>query len=247
MENPAITSAHLVVTKSKHRILESLEFAVGRGTLTGLIGPSGSGKTTLMRAIIGVQKYKGDLTILGKPAGHKELRKKIGYLPQGGAVYSDLTVVQNLRYFAKLVGADNKNVDEIIDTVHLTSQRKQVVSTLSGGQMARVSLAVALLGDPDILVLDEPTVGLDPVLRNDLWRLFEQLAKKGKTLLISSHVMDEAARCENLLLLRDGKLLWRNSQKKLLQLTKKKTVGDAFVAAITAAERAEKSKSGDKS
>lgn len=246
MEKTAITAAHLVVKKSNQRILQSLEFNVGKGTITGLIGPSGSGKTTLMRAIVGVQKYKGDLTVLGKPAGHKDLRKKIGYLPQSKAVYPDLTVVQNLKYFAKLVNADKDNIDEAIKAVHLEKQRNQVVSSLSGGQEARVSLAVALLGDPELLVLDEPTVGLDPVLRNDLWKLFAGLAKKGKTLLISSHVMDEAARCENLMLLREGKLLWRNSQKKLLQVTRKKTVDDAFVAAISAAERSEKAKAGGK-
>ena len=246
MEKPAITAAHLVVDKSKSRILDNLEFAVKKGSLTGLVGPSGSGKTTLMRSIIGVQKHRGDLMILGRAAGHKDLRKTIGYLPQGLAVYPDLTVLQNLRYFATLVGADKKNIDHIIDTVQLTKQRNQVASSLSGGQLARVSLAVALLGDPDLLVLDEPTVGLDPVLRNELWDLFTNLAKKGKTLLISSHVMDEAARCENLLLMRDGKLLWRNSLKKLLEVTKKRDVGDAFVAMIRAADRAEQKRNGGK-
>lgn len=244
MANIAISGKKLVVTKDKHRILNELDFTIKAGTVTGLIGPSGSGKTTLMRSIIGVQKYDGELTVLGKSAGHKGLRKSIGYVTQSPAVYPDLTVEQNLRYFATLVRTDKMDVKQVIDTVHLTNQRRQVAGSLSGGQMARVSLAVALLGRPELLVLDEPTVGLDPVLRNELWDLFTELASQGRTLLISSHVMDEAARCENLLLLRDGKLLWRDSLKKLLTATKQREVGDAFVTMIHAAERAEKMKGG---
>lgn len=244
MSYAAISAKGLIVNKDKQCILDQLDFIVKPGTVTGLIGPSGSGKTTLIRSIIGVQKYQGELQVLGKPAGHKGLRKSIGYVTQSPAVYLDLTVEQNLRYFATLVRSDKMDVKHIIDTVHLTNQRKQVVGSLSGGQMARVSLAVALLGRPELLVLDEPTVGLDPVLRNELWDLFTELADQGRTLLISSHVMDEAARCENLLLLRDGKLLWRDSLKKLLTATKKREVGDAFITMIHAAERAEKMKVG---
>jgi len=239
MSHAAISAKGLIVTKGKRRILDRLEFTVKPGTITGLVGPSGSGKTTLMRSIIGVQKYKGDLTVLGKPAGHKGLRKSIGYVTQSPAVYPDLTVEQNLAYFATLVRSDKLDVKRVIDAVHLTPQRKQIASSLSGGQLARVSLAVALLGRPELLVLDEPTVGLDPVLRNDLWELFAELASEGRTLLVSSHVMDEAVRCENLLLLRDGKLLWKDSKRKLLEVTHKRDVGDAFVTMIHAAERAE--------
>ena len=246
MANKAIEASKLVVRKQKTTILNELTFVVERGTVTGLIGPSGSGKTTLMRAIVGVQATKGDLAVLDKKAGHKELRRKIGYVTQSPAVYSDLTVRQNLRYFGTLVGASKHDIDTVIADVQLEKQSKQLVETLSGGQKARVSLAVALLGDPELLVLDEPTVGLDPVLRNELWDLFESLARQGKTLLVSSHVMDEAQRCKSLLLLRDGKLLWHDSLEKLLRATKKTNVGDAFVTMIHAAEKAEHMKEGTK-
>lgn len=235
MSETAIEASKLVVQKQKQPILKGLTFTVKKGTLTGLIGPSGSGKTTLMRTIIGVQKPSdGELTVLGKKAGDKELRKTIGYVTQSPAVYLDLTVRQNLHYFAKLVRADHKNVDKIIRQVQLKEQ--QLAASLSGGQLARVSLAVALLGDPELLILDEPTVGLDPVLRNELWELFEDIAASGKTLVISSHVMDEAERCDSLMLLRDGQLLWNDSKEKLLTHSKKQSVGDAFVAMIKEGE-----------
>ena len=233
----AIEASALQVKRGKVEILKSLTFTVEKGSVTGLIGPSGSGKTTLMRTIIGVQKSTGGkLRILGAPAGSRELRKKIGYVTQAPAVYTDLTVVQNLRYFATLVRADRKNVDETMSKVRLEKQRDQLAGSLSGGELARVSLAVALLGDPELLVLDEPTVGLDPVLRNQLWELFMDLAKQGKTLLVSSHVMDEAERCHSLMLLREGELLWNDSKEKLLHHSKRHNVGDAFVAMIEKAE-----------
>lgn len=242
MTQAAIQAEKLRVKKGKNVILDDLGFAVKKGSLTGLIGPSGSGKTTLMRTIIGVQKYEGGLDVLDEKAGHKLLRRKIGYVTQSPAVYLDLTVEQNLKYFGAIVGASAGQVDRVIGSVRLQSQRKQLVESLSGGQKARVSLAVALLGDPELLVLDEPTVGLDPVLRNELWDLFGELADQGKTLLISSHVMDEAERCNDLLLLRDGKLLWHDTLKKLLSATKKQSVGEAFVTMIHAAEKAEQLK-----
>lgn len=242
MTDFAINATSVSVKKAGKTILDPISFTINPGTITGLIGPSGSGKTTLMRTIVGVQKHSGDMLVLGKKAGDKTLRRKIGYVTQSPAVYPDLTVEQNLRYFGTLVGASAGKVDRTIGQVGLQKQQKQLVESLSGGQKARVSLAVALLGDPEILVLDEPTVGLDPVLRNELWDLFAELAQHGATLLISSHVMDEAERCKNLLLLRDGKLLWHDSLKKLLAATKKTSVGDAFVTMIHAAEKAEQLK-----
>lgn len=238
-ESAAIVAKNLSVQKGKKKILADLTFSVPRGTVTGLIGPSGSGKTTLMRSIVGVQRAGGELLVLGQKAGHKKLRRTIGYVTQSPAVYGDLTVVQNLLYFGALTGAKRKHVDETIQKVQLVPQRDQLVESLSGGQKARVSLAIALLGDPELYVLDEPTVGLDPVLRMELWDMFKELAKSGKTLLVSSHVMDEAERCKNLILLRDGKLLWHDTKHALLERTKKETVGDAFVTVIHAADKAE--------
>lgn len=228
----AIESANLVIKKGKTEILHNIDIMVESGTLVGLIGPSGSGKTTLMRSIVGVQKYDGQLTVLGKPAGDKSLRHRIGYVTQNPAVYGDLTVAQNLKYFASVVGADKNKVQSVVEKVQLSKHSDQLVDSLSGGQRARVSLAVALLGDPELLVLDEPTVGLDPVLRDELWSQFDSLVKSGKTLIISSHVMDEADRCDNILLMRDGRILWNDTRVKLLADTRAKDVNSAFIAKV---------------
>lgn len=233
----AIRAAELTVTKGKTNILKSLGLTVKRGSLTGLIGPSGSGKTTLMRAIIGVQQISGGvLEVLGRQAGNKGLRKRIGYVTQKPAVYPDLTVRQNLAYFATIAQANPKDIDAIIAQVQLDEQRDQLAQSLSGGQLARVSLAAALLGNPDLLVFDEPTVGLDPMLRNDLWELFKDMAQSGKTLLVSSHVMDEAERCDDVILLRDGMVLWNDSKATLLETTQQTSVGEAFEVMINQTE-----------
>jgi ABC-2 type transport system ATP-binding protein len=229
----SIQAQAMSVVKDHARILHELNFTVKSHSITGLIGPSGSGKTTLMRAIVGVQNVsEGDLMILGSKAGVKNLRRKIGYMAQTPAIYGDLTVLQNIKYFAKLINADNHLIAALISAVELTDHQHQLVDKLSGGQKTRVSLAIALLGNPEILILDEPTVGLDPVLRRDLWRLFKKLAMQGKTLIISSHVMDEAEKCDDLLLLRDGKLLWSGDKKALLDTVKESTVEDAFLHMI---------------
>lgn len=233
----SIEAKNLLVNVGHLPILNDLSFTIRPGSITGLIGPSGSGKTTLMRAIVGVQKYTGELHVFDGVAGSKELRSRIGYVTQTPAIYMDLTVLQNLRYFATLVRMQKAQIDIILNQVDLTAQKNQLASTLSGGQKARVSLAIALLGDPDLLVLDEPTVGLDPILRRSLWDLFASLAAQGKTLLISSHVMDEAERCSNLLLLRDGRLLWQDTRQSLLEKTKTSSVEDAFLG-IVAEEQA---------
>lgn len=234
---PVIVAKKLRIVKNKQTILRDLSFSVPSGIVAGLIGPSGSGKTTLMRAVVGVQAVDGSqLEVLGSRPSNSKLRSRIGYVSQSPSVYGDLTVEQNLQYFAVISGVSKSRVDQVIDTVRLTKQQKQVVDTLSGGQRARVSLAVALLGNPELLVLDEPTVGLDPILREELWGLFAQLAAGGKTLLISSHVMDEAARCDQLLLLRDGEVLWNDRKDLLLEQTKTLSVGEAFIAMIKKGE-----------
>jgi len=229
----SIEAKNLVVYKGHEAALNDVTFSVKPSSITGLIGPSGAGKTTLMRAIVGAQKItKGTLTIFGDAAGARCLRSKIGYVPQEPAVYDDLTVYQNLSYFGSVVGASKAQVVEVIKSVQLQPKKDALISHLSGGQRARVSLAIALLGNPQLLILDEPTVGLDPVLREELWQLFESLATKGKTLLISSHVMDEAERCQQIILLRESKLLWDGSKNDLLKQTGTKTVEAAFLDAI---------------
>jgi ABC-2 type transport system ATP-binding protein len=225
-----ITTRNLTVTRNHKKILSDITCGIPKGRVVGLIGPSGSGKTTLMRSILGAQKITGgDITVLDSPAGSPLLRRYVGYMAQGAGVYSNLSVLENVRYFGRLLDVPKAETDRVLEAVELTPQRKQTVATLSGGQQARVSLAVALLGTPPLLILDEPTVGLDPLLRQKLWHLFDNLAAAGTTLLISSHVMDEAARCGELLLLRDGQLIAQGSVMSLLQQTKAETLEAAFI------------------
>lgn len=234
----AVTVKQLHVQKGDVVAVDGVSFVLERGMITGLIGPSGSGKTTLMRTLIGAQKFqKGEVAILGHEAGSADLRPRIGYVTQAPAVYRDLTVVQNLQYFARILGAPKRQVDELLKRLDLIRQRRQLAGNLSGGQMARVSLAIALLGDPELLVLDEPTVGQDPVLRDELWRLFRELADEGKVLLVSSHIMSEAAHCDRLLIMRDGHLIADTTAPALTKAMKTNDLDDAFLALIRRIKR----------
>jgi ABC-2 type transport system ATP-binding protein len=230
---PAIVVQGLRVQRSHVPVLHDLSFEVPAGQVVGLLGPSGGGKTTLMRAIVGVQVVEGgSVTVLGQVAGSVDLRHRIGYVTQNPSVYRDLTVFENLRYFAAVLGVDGATVENVIADVDLLQFRDRTVAAMSGGQQARVSLAVALLGSPELLVLDEPTVGLDPLLRRDLWDLFHRLAGAGKTLLVSSHVMDEATRCQRLLLLREGGLIADETPQDLLARTHTTDIESAFLQLV---------------
>jgi ABC-2 type transport system ATP-binding protein len=227
----------LRVRRGGREVLRGLTFDVPTGQVTGLLGPSGCGKTTLMRAMVGVQSnVAGDIEILGEPAGSRSLRRRIGYVTQAPSVYPDLTVRQNLQFFATVLSAGRDSIDRAIEYVDLGDHADAMVGRLSGGQSSRASLAVALLGSPDVLVLDEPTVGLDPVLRRDLWALFHRLAETGVTVLVSSHVMDEADRCERLLLLREGLLLADDTPSALRERTGSADIEGAFLALVEKAE-----------
>ncbi|GAA2537524.1 MULTISPECIES: ABC transporter ATP-binding protein [Streptomyces] len=260
---PAVRARDLTVVRGSRTVLRGLDFTVPRGQVTGLLGPSGCGKSTLMRAIVGTQaKVTGTLDVLGLPqapgsaraggtpiAGHPTLRTRIGYVTQAPSVYDDLTVRQNLDYFAAILhpgraAADRRHeVERVLADVDLTSHADALAGNLSGGQRSRVSLAVALLGTPELLVLDEPTVGLDPVLRRDLWQLFHTLvAERGVTLLISSHVMDEAERCHRLLLMREGEILADDTPDALRTRTGSETVEAAFLHLVDAAIAAGRTK-----
>jgi ABC-2 type transport system ATP-binding protein len=230
---PAVVSEKLRVVRGGRPALDELSATVRRGVVTGLLGPSGSGKSTLIRAIVGVQLIaSGSLRVLGLEAGSAALRPRIGYMTQAPSVYNDLTVEENLRYFARILRAPPQRVDELIDAVDLGAERDRVVDRLSGGQRTRVSLATALVGQPELLVLDEPTVGLDPVLRRDLWALFERLAAGGTTLLVSSHVMDEARHCAELLLLYEGRLLATGTPEELRRRTDADDLEDGFLRLV---------------
>ncbi len=233
----AITVAGLEVVRGEKRVLPGISLEVPSGRVTGLLGPSGSGKTTLIRAVAGVQIVAaGEVTVLGQPAGSVGLRSRVGYVTQAPSIYADLTVRENLRYFGRILGTDEARSEEVVELVGLEEERDQVVRTLSGGQLSRASLATALLNHPEILLLDEPTVGLDPVLRASLWATFERLAAAGTTLLVSSHVMDEAAHCDRLLLLREGLIAYGGTPGGLREQTGCEDLETAFLRLIEAAE-----------
>ncbi|MGZ4460940.1 MAG: ABC transporter ATP-binding protein [Nocardioidaceae bacterium] len=233
MMNNAVEVRHLVVDRGGTHAVRDVSFSTPVGQVTGLLGPSGCGKSTLMRSVVGVQIVtSGTVTVLGLPAGDRALRDRVGYVTQAPSVYDDLTVDENLTFFARVLGVASAEVDRCVELVDLGRHRQKVVARLSGGERSRVSLAVALLGEPELLVLDEPTVGLDPVLRRDLWRLFHDLADGGTTVFVSSHVMDEAERCDRLLLMRDGVLIAEETPRDLLLRTGTADIEAAFLALV---------------
>ncbi len=235
---PAIRIEGLYVKRGSYQVFNGLGLSVPAGALIGLLGPSGCGKSTLMRAIVGVQKVvSGTITVLGSPAGDPGLRRRVGYTTQAATIYDDLTVRQNLGYFRSILGAPRSDIDRVIEETDLTDHAADLVGSLSGGQRSRASLAAALLGSPELLILDEPTVGLDPVLRVELWSLFRRLRERGTTLLVSSHVMDEATRCDRLLLMRTGVILADETPNGLLEKTSTTTAEDAFLALIAGDKR----------
>ncbi len=229
----AIEASDVRVSRGGVAVLRGLSFTIAAGRVTGLLGPSGCGKTTLMRALVGVQRnVTGTLSVLGVEAGRASLRRRVSYLTQAPSVYEDITVQENLAYLAAILGVGASGVQRALQQVELTPLAGRLVRRLSGGERARVSLASALLGDPELLVLDEPTVGLDPLLRGQLWELFGRLAGGGVTLLVSSHVMDEARRCDDVLLLREGELIARDTPAGLLGRTGAQDLDDAFLRLV---------------
>lgn len=229
----AIECDRLVVVRGATQVLHELSVRIRPGIITGLLGPSGSGKTTLIRSIVGTQVIEsGSILVRGQPAGSPALRRQVGYSSQSDAVYDDLTVRENVRYFAATLGVDNADAERVIAAVDLAREAGRLTGRLSGGERSRVSLAVALLGAPQVLVLDEPTVGLDPILREHLWAIFRSLADAGTTVLVSSHVMDEAERCDELLLMRAGRLLAQEAPQQLKESTASSTMDAAFLRLI---------------
>lgn len=233
LDGVAVDIEKLHVVRGGRTALDDISVRIARGSITGLLGPSGCGKTTLIRSIVGTQIISsGTVTVLGEPAGSPALRSRVGYVTQAATVYDDLRVIDNARYFAALYGRGARAADDAISAVGLTDQRTALCANLSGGQRTRVSLACALVSQPELLVLDEPTVGLDPVLRVDLWAQFHELARNGTTLLVSSHVMDEADHCADLLLLREGRLLAHTDPDRLRKDTGCSSLEEAFLSVI---------------
>ncbi|MCA2211156.1 ABC transporter ATP-binding protein [Nocardia rosealba] len=237
--SPAVEVVGLTVRRGKRAVLQGLDLRIEPGTITGLLGPSGCGKTTLMRSIVGTQLVEsGTVTVLGEAAGSGGLRRRVGYVTQAPSIYADISVRDNVAYYAALYGRDRSDTESALAAVGLTDHADQLGDQLSGGQKTRASLACALVGRPELLVLDEPTVGLDPVLRVELWQRFRELASAGTTLLVSSHVMDEAEHCDRLLLMRDGELLAQLSPAELRERTGEQNLETAFLALITKETRA---------
>jgi ABC-2 type transport system ATP-binding protein len=230
---PAVSISGLRVVRGSNIVIPGLDLALPGGIITGLLGPSGCGKSTLMRAIVGVQRITaGEVTVLGDHAGSPPLRTRVGYVTQAPSVYRDLSVAENLEFFRRVLGASRESVARAMAAVSLDAYKGRTAGDLSGGQFARVSLAAALIGDAELLVLDEPTVGLDPILRQELWRLFHQLSDSGTTLIVSSHVMDEASHCDELVLMRDGRVIAHEPPGRLLARTGAKDIDDAFVSLV---------------
>lgn len=239
----AITLSGLTVVRSGSTVLDHIDAEVPAGAITGLLGPSGCGKTTLMRVVVGAQRITGGTaTVLGEPAGSAELRSRVGYTTQSPAVYGDLTVAQNVGYFGALYPerrtSAKADAAEAIAAVGLDELADRRADALSGGQVSRVSIACALVARPELLILDEPTVGLDPLLRAELWERFAAMAADGTTLLVSSHVMDEAAHCARLILLRAGRLVASSTPSQLLTRTGATNLDDAFLALVREQEAA---------
>ncbi len=231
----AIQLDHVSVRRGDQRVLRDISFDVQHGIVVGLIGPSGCGKTTLMRTIVGVQaNVAGGVTVLGRSPADAAQRGDVGYMTQDASVYSDLTIVENLNYFARLLNVSSDRVDQLLHSVRLDEMKDSLVERLSGGQRARVSLAIAMLNEPPLLVLDEPTVGLDPSLRQQLWQQFSAIATAGSTLVVSSHVMDEASRCDALVLMREGEILATGSPQDLMTRTNTESVEAAFLELVGA-------------
>ncbi|OBF88086.1 multidrug ABC transporter ATP-binding protein [Mycobacterium sp. 852002-51152_SCH6134967] len=231
--SPAVEIRNLRVIRGNRLAVDDVTVSVAPGTITGLLGPSGCGKTTLMRSVVGTQIISsGTVTVLGKPVGSAGLRHRVGYVTQNPTIYDDLRVIDNVRYFASLYGTGADSADDAVTAVGLNDHRTALGANLSGGQRTRVSLACALVSHPDLLVLDEPTVGLDPVLRVELWAHFQQLSRQGTTLLVSSHVMDEADHCGDLLLMREGRVLAHTTPSKLREDTRCQSLEEAFLSVI---------------
>jgi len=229
MSNVA-TFTGVTVKRGKQTVLRDVNLDLPSGKIIGLLGPSGAGKSTIMRALVGVQsKVTGEVSVLGQPAGSANLATRVAYSTQASSVFDDLNVTQNLDFARKMIGAPASDITRVLAEVGLTGFSKAKVGNLSGGQRNRVSLAMAMVGSPELLILDEPTVGLDPVLRAEIWTIFRNLANSGKTLLVSSHVMDEAERCDQLVFVRDGQVIANDSLANILMATSSTSAEGAFL------------------
>lgn len=224
------------VTKAfgKKQVLKGLDLTINHGEIFGILGPSGSGKTTLVKIIAGLIKASsGKVFILGEEMPKLEVFKDIGYMAQADALYGELSGYENLNFYASLYGLSGTNkknrINEVLELVTLKDDYKKPVHFYSGGMKRRLSLAISLIHNPQILILDEPTVGIDPVLRKIIWTELETLKNIGTTIIVTTHVMDEAKKCQRLGMIRDGRLIAKGSYESLLHESKTKDLEDAFL------------------
>lgn len=218
----------------KEKVLEDITLNLNKGEIFGLLGPSGSGKTTLVKLIVGIlETDKGEILINDKKVPSLELLKSIGYMAQSDALYEELSAKENLHFFASLYGLKKQEkeraIEDVLKIVDLTSHINKVVRHYSGGMKRRLSLAVALLHHPKVLILDEPTVGIDPVLRQAIWSELNKLKKEGMTIIVTTHVMDEADKCDRLALLRNGHIIACDTPEKLKKSQGTATIEEAFL------------------
>lgn len=231
---PVVVIEHLVKQFGKLRAIDDLTMTINTGETFGLIGPNGSGKTTLIRILVGLARpTSGTLRVLHERVPNSRVLAQTGYMTQLSALYNDLTARENLQFFCSIYGVRGKEqgqrIQEILERVDLADRANDVVSKFSGGMKQRLSLACALVHHPRLVFLDEPTVGVDPELRRSFWNYFAQLNTEGVTIIVSTHHLDEAARCTRLALLRFGKLLAQDTPQALLQQSGKDNMEDAFL------------------
>jgi len=224
------------VTRKFHdkEVLHGISLEVRHNEIFGLLGPSGSGKTTLVKMIAGIDEAtSGEVEVLGIRMPKLSMMNRIGYMAQSDAMYNELTAKENLEFFGALFGLKGatmkRRIEEVMALVNLTDHLKRPVSAYSGGMKRRLSLAIALMHEPEVLILDEPTVGIDPVLRKSIWDEFENLSQKGTTILVTTHVMDEADKCHRLGMVRDGHLIAVGTPEALKQETGSATIEEAFL------------------
>jgi ABC-2 type transport system ATP-binding protein len=230
-EAPAIRAVGLLKTFGPIRAVDDVTFDLAPGHIYGLLGPNGSGKTTLIRLLTGLaHATKGTAEVLGTSMPSRTTLGRIGYMTQSDGIYPALSAGENVRFFASMYGvASNDAVDEALSVVDLADRRDSLTGTLSGGQRRRLSLACAIVHRPPVLFLDEPTVGVDPLLRVQFWSYFRTLAEGGATIVVSSHVMDEADRCDELLFVRAGKVIARGSGAELRERSGTTDLEQAFL------------------
>lgn len=233
-EKICVSIQHVSKRFGKHEVLQDIQLEIVKGEIFGLLGPSGAGKTTLVKQLAGLDKpTSGEIYLFQEKMPLLKLISRIGYMAQSDALYEELSAEENLQFFSKLYGLKKgeraQRIKEVMEVVELSNDLTKLVSNYSGGMKRRLSLAIALLHKPELLILDEPTVGIDPVLRKSIWEAFYDLKAKGDTLIVTTHVMDEAEKCDRLGLIRDGRLIAVGTPDELKEQTNSSTIEEAFL------------------